>query len=98
MSSRNSYLKGDLRRQALVLSRCLQSAADWVSESSRPLPATSMKARVARWMAREPGVRLDYVEFFDPESLTPQSKVTRGSHMALAAYVGRTRLIDNARL
>ena len=98
MSSRNAYLKGDLRRQALVLSHSLQSVSAWVQGSARPLAAARLKARVARLMAHEPKVRLDYVEFFDPETLIPVAKVTRGSHMALAAHVGQTRLIDNARL
>jgi len=98
MSSRNTYLKGDLRRQALALSRCLKSAAEWVQSSAKPLSAGKLKTRVARMLAREPNVRLDYVEFFDSETLIPLSKVVRGSHMALAARVGQTRLIDNARL
>jgi pantoate--beta-alanine ligase len=41
---------------------------------------------------------MDYVEFFEPDTLSPVSKVKRGTHMALAVYVGKTRLIDNARL
>ena len=46
----------------------------------------------------EPDARLDYVEFFEPDTLSPVSKVKRGTHMALAVFVGKTRLIDNARL
>ena len=42
--------------------------------------------------------KLDYAEFFEPDSLSPVSKVTRGTHMALAAFIDKTRLIDNARL
>jgi pantoate--beta-alanine ligase len=98
MSSRNAYLKGDLRRKALVLSRCLRSASEWVQRSGKPLSSALLKARVQRLISNERGARLDYVEFFDSETLRPLAKVTRGSHMALAAYVGRTRLIDNARL
>ncbi|HEY9174255.1 MAG TPA: pantoate--beta-alanine ligase, partial [Verrucomicrobiae bacterium] len=41
---------------------------------------------------------LDYVEFFDPETLAPVSQVSRGTHLALAVFIGQTRLIDNARL
>jgi len=37
---------------------------------------------------------LDYVEFFEPDTLVPVTKVTRGAHMALAVFVGKTRLID----
>jgi pantoate--beta-alanine ligase len=41
---------------------------------------------------------LDYVEFFDPETLMPLAKVSPGAQMALAVFVGKTRLIDNERL
>jgi len=45
-----------------------------------------------------PVARLDYVEFFDPETLRPVKKVWRDTHMALAVFVGKTRLIDNGQL
>jgi pantoate--beta-alanine ligase len=41
---------------------------------------------------------VDYVEFFDPDTLVPVPSVTRGTQMALAVFLGKTRLIDNARL
>jgi len=43
-------------------------------------------------------VRVDYIAFFDPHTLQPVKRVTRGTHLALAVRVGGTRLIDNARL
>ncbi|HAO67688.1 MAG TPA: pantoate--beta-alanine ligase, partial [Verrucomicrobiales bacterium] len=42
--------------------------------------------------------KLDYIAFFDPVTLQPLDKVCKGSHMALAVYFGKTRLIDNIRL
>jgi pantoate--beta-alanine ligase len=48
--------------------------------------------------ATAPLGRLDYVEFFDPETLQPATKVGRGTHLALAVYFGKTRLIDNGSL
>jgi len=57
-----------------------------------------LKADVAAMVAREPAARLDYVEFFDPDTLEARTEATRGTHMALAVWVGRTRLIDNGRL
>jgi len=53
---------------------------------------------VRRVIKTAPASRLDYVEFFDPETLSPAAKVSRGTHMALAVFIGNTRLIDNARL
>jgi pantothenate synthetase len=38
------------------------------------------------------------VQFFDPETFEPVKAVTRGTHLAMAVFVGKTRLIDNASL
>jgi pantoate--beta-alanine ligase len=98
MSSRNKYLVGDLRAQALVLWRSLQKVRTAMRQAARPIPAARLKAELKRFVERAPAARLDYVEFFDPDTLVPVPKVTRGAHMALAVYIGKTRLIDNARL
>ena len=97
MSSRNKYLVGDLRRQALVLWRAIQ-AAQAVVKKSRSVPSKKLKADLKILVESEPDTRLDYVEFFAPETFMSASKVTRGTQMALAVFVGKTRLIDNARL
>jgi pantoate--beta-alanine ligase len=98
MSSRNKYLVGDLRAQALVLSRSLAKARAAVRKSARPVPAARLKAELKRFIERAPAARVDYVEFFEPDTLAPVATVTRGTQMALAVFVGKTRLIDNARL
>jgi len=97
MSSRNKYLAGDLRRQATVLWRAIQTARAAVKKS-KAVPAAKLKANVKKLIKTEPDTRLDYVEFFEPDTLSPVLKVTHGAHMALAVFVGKTRLIDNARL
>ena len=96
MSSRNKYLEGDLRRQGLVLWRAIQKAQAMVKKS--PIPATRLKAKLKKLIESEPAPKLDYVEFFDPDTLESLTKVGRGAHMALAVFVGKARLIDNARL
>ncbi len=98
MSSRNKYLEGDLRRHALVLSQAIQRAQALMRNSSRPLKSAKLKADVKEFIEREPAARLDYVEFFKPHSLAPVRTVARGTHMALAVFIGKTRLIDNSRL
>ena len=98
MSSRNKYLTGDLRAQALVLWRSLQQARVAVREAARPIPAARLKAELKRLIEGAPAARLDYAEFFDPVTLVPVSGVTRGTHLALAVFIGKTRLIDNAQL
>jgi pantoate--beta-alanine ligase len=98
MSSRNKYLVGDLRAQALVLSRTLAKARAAVRKASRPLSAARLKAELKRFIEQAPAARVDYVEFFEPDTLVPVPNVTRGAQMALAVFIGKTRLIDNAHL
>ena len=98
MSSRNKYLEGDLRIQARVLSRSLRKAQARVRESRQPVSSAALRKELKRFIEQQPAARLDYVEFFDPETLVALAKVKRGVHMALAVFVGKTRLIDNARL
>jgi pantoate--beta-alanine ligase len=97
MSSRNQYLAGDLRAQATVLWCSIQIARATVKKL-RAFPAAGLKTAVKKLVECEPDARVDYVEFFDPDTLLPVSKVQRGTHLALAVFVGKTRLIDNARL
>lgn len=96
MSSRNKYLKGTLRTQAVVLWRSIQKVQGTVRKSSRPIEAAKLKRELKKFIEREPDARLDYVEFFEPHTLVPVRQVTRGTHMALAVFVGKTRLIDNS--
>jgi len=97
MSSRNKYLTGDLRRQATVLWRAIQKTKAAVKKTG-VISAAELKAHVKKLIKREPDAQLDYVEFFEPATLSPVSKVARGTQMALAVFVGKTRLIDNAQL
>ena len=62
------------------------------------MAAEVLKAEVAALVAKEPSARLDYVEFFDGETLEAVADVRRGAHMAMAVFMGRTRLIDNGRV
>jgi len=97
MSSRNRYLTGKLRAQATVLWCAIQMARATVKKS-KAFPAAELKAAVKKLVECEPAARLDYVEFFEPDTLAPVSKVTQHTHMALAVFVDKTRLIDNANL
>jgi len=97
MSSRNRYLTGKLRGQATVLWCAIQMARATIKRS-KAFPAARLKAAVKKLVECEPDAKLNYVEFFEPDTLAPVSKVTRGTHMALAVFIGKTRLIDNARL
>ena len=96
MSSRNKYLDLEQRTQAVILFHALQAAQAAVKEKS--VSATRMKADLKEFITAAPLARLDYVEFFDPETLEPIQLVKRGTQMALAVFFGKTRLIDNAQL
>ena len=98
MSSRNKYLVGDLRPQATVLPRSIQLARNVVAAAKKPVRGAELKARVRQVIKTAPAARLDYVEFFEPDTLKPRTNVSRGTQMALAVFVGKTRLIDNDRL
>ena len=96
LSSRNQYLNADQRAQAVILYRALQYARVAVRRQS--MPAASLKGGLKKFIAAAPQARLDYVEVFDPETLAPVGVAKRGTHLALAVFFGRTRLIDNGRL
>jgi pantoate--beta-alanine ligase len=93
MSSRNAYLSPAERKQALALFRALsrvQTLADQGEADSGKLITAAKSV-----FAEEPAVRLDYVEIVDPESLDPVREISRGALVAVAAFLGKTRLIDN---
>jgi pantoate--beta-alanine ligase len=96
MSSRNKYLDAEQRAQAVILYHALQAAR--LAVKRKPVAAARLRADLKEFITAAPQARLDYVEFFDPETLEPVTPVKRGTHMALAVFVGKTRLIDNARL
>ncbi len=98
MSSRNVYLTPEQRAGATVLSRSLREVRRRVRDARTGVPAGDLERQVAEGVAQVSEARLDYVAFFDPETLMPAVTVTRGTQMALAVWFGRTRLIDNGRL
>lgn len=98
MSSRNTYLNADERKQATVLFRTINLAREKVRSSSAPLKAADLKSELKTYIEKEPSARLDYIEFFNPDTLKPVDEVKTGDHIALAVFIGTTRLIDNGRL
>jgi pantoate--beta-alanine ligase len=93
-SSRNVYLSPEQRQQALALSQALRAAAEsWDGNADRA------RSTLVNRLGAAPGIRLDYAEVVDPETLEPLEGVVDAPAQALvAAYVGTTRLIDNCRL
>ena len=92
LSSRNAYLDPAQRRSALVLSRALRRVEELAEKSERRSAALIEAAQQV--FAEEPAVRVDYVEIVDNETLEPVADVSGGALVAVAAFVGTTRLID----
>jgi pantoate--beta-alanine ligase len=96
MSSRNKYLSSDERAQAAVLWQAIQEARAAVK--TRLMPARSLQQQLRVLIEAQPSARIDYIAFFDAQTLEPATTVKRGTHLALAVFMGKTRLIDNAML
>ena len=96
LSSRNKYLSESQRAQAIILWRAIQQTKASLKARRSAVPAARLKEDLRALVQTQPEARLDYVEFFDPITLSPAPKVTKGVHMALAVFIGKTRLIDNA--
>lgn len=88
-SSRNTYLSAAERESALAISRTVRGV--------KPTGANvkAEQRRIAKVLEKS-GLRVDYVEFVDAETLQPVKKVTKGACVLVAAFAGKTRLIDNA--
>ena len=93
MSSRNVYLDSQQRKQALVLHRSLLSVKKSWDAGERE--AAALKAAGREEIAHESLVRPDYLEIVDPDNLDPVEHPGSGALVAVAAFVGATRLIDN---
>lgn len=96
MSSRNVYLSPEERRSALSLSQSLSAAQKSCREGERE--AGVILAEVTRNLTRHPGNRIDYAQIVDSETLVELETINPRGILALAVWVGRTRLIDNCLL
>ena len=94
LSSRNVYLKEIDRRSATALYRALDNARGEIATGQRD--SARLLVAIRRIIDSEPGVKLDYAEIVDAETLEPILHLRRTCLILLAAYVGGTRLIDNA--
>ena len=93
MSSRNAYLSPAERARALSLSQALFAARDAVAAGAQDGTAVVARARAALDVDC-----VDYVELVDAGTLRPVTDIDRPAVLAVAAFVGRTRLIDNVRV
>jgi len=93
MSSRNTYLSADERKQALCLRRALDRAEELYGQGERN--SGRIVAAMGTVIGHSPAARIDYIEVVDDSSLEAVGTIEKPCMVALAVYVGKTRLIDN---
>ena len=93
LSSRNAYLNPEQRKSALVLHRALAQVETVFKRGERN--AARLVAAAQEVFSAEPLARLDYIDIVDPETLEPLAEISKTSLVAVAAFLGTTRLIDN---
>jgi pantoate--beta-alanine ligase len=96
ISSRNAYLSPQERKSAPVLNRSLIRVQKLFDAGERD--SAKLIAAARQVFSAEPAARLDYIEVVNPETLEPETAVTKRALVAVAAFVGPTRLIDNVLL
>jgi len=94
MSSRNSYLSPQERKEALSLYRALKYGKDLIG-SGKPIP--KVVSEMEKIIRKQLHSKIDYIKIVDPETLGEVKTVTPGRKIliALAVWIGKTRLIDN---
>ena len=94
ISSRNSYLSKQEHKEALALYNSLKMARYLIHKHYSP---AFIKKKMCARIRKEPDARIDYIEIVNPETLETIKHLERSMNVivALAVYIGKTRLIDN---
>lgn len=92
-SSRNTYLSPEERKAALILSRSLKLGRELIENGETDSKAV-IKA-ISDSISTEPLAKIDYVDVVDFDTITPVEKIGKSVLVAIAVYIGKTRLIDN---
>jgi pantoate--beta-alanine ligase len=93
LSSRNAYLNPEERKSALVLYRSLRRTEELFDRGERD--SAKLIAAGKQEIVKEPSARLDYLEIVEPDTLEPVPSIVKRALIAVAAFIGNTRLIDN---
>lgn len=93
LSSRNQHLSTQERRIAPVLFQALQAAQGLIGAGAAD--AAQVKRQAIGTFETHPEVRCEYFEIVDPEQMQPVAHITKPVRVAVAAWIGKTRLIDN---
>ena len=92
-SSRNTYLNDEERKAALCLSKSIKKAKELVAGGN--VDAVSVVNEMKAVINEEKLAKIDYVEAVSEETLELVEKLSKGNLVAMAVYIGKTRLIDN---
>lgn len=92
-SSRNTYLNEEERKAALILHKSLEVGKALLE--SGETDAAAVKAAITAELETEPLAKIDYVDVVDFDTVTPVEKTEGPVLVAIAVYIGKTRLIDN---
>lgn len=93
LSSRNTYLSAEERQNALSISKAIFSASEEI-EGGKNIDVKALKAQIAGEIEKSGG-KIDYVEIVDPQGLEDLGEIEGDYMIAVAAFFGKTRLIDN---
>lgn len=91
-SSRNTYLSPEERKAALCLSRAVKKGQEVISKGCT---SESVISEMKKVIEAEPLAKIDYVQVVDALNMQPVEKVEKDVLVAMAVYIGKTRLIDN---
>ncbi len=92
-SSRNTYLNAEERQAALILSKSLKKGQEAIEGGEKD--AKTIIGIIKESLQSEPLARIDYVEVVDFENIQRVDKIEGETLVAIAVYIGKTRLIDN---
>ena len=92
-SSRNTYLNAQERQAALILSKSLREGKRLIAEGQKD--ADTIKKAITDYIQTEPMAKIDYVDVVDFDTITPIHTISGETLVAIAVYIGKTRLIDN---
>lgn len=92
-SSRNTYLNAEERQAALVLSRAVKLGQEMAERGEKS--AEAVTAAMTELIEKEPLARIDYVTAVDAVSIEPVTEMKPPVLVAMAVFIGKTRLIDN---
>jgi pantoate--beta-alanine ligase len=92
MSSRNRYLSETERKNALSINRSIKEAENLILSGEKDI--TSIYKAIQTNITQNQG-KVDYIEILDPDTLKPLKTIQKNTLIAIAAFFGKTRLIDN---